>query len=179
MVDGSPAAHAGDGLAVGEATQLAYALEHRFQPALDGAAAAVREAERMLAEVQQRLAHAEALDAQAPYASDPLIFMRQSVDEEVDALGRKTTEKKLRVSYRFLLDRAVELAGAEVARFHDDQASAQRERHDGIEACREAERHAIAALEDARQMQERVRAAEQSARLGMRLLLERLGRETP
>ena len=172
MADGRPP-HGADGLAAGEPAQLLYTLETRLAPALEAAAAAVRDAERALAQAQERLTHAE-LAADTPYASDPLTFMRRSVDEEVEALARKTNEKKVKVSYRFLLERAVELATAEVARYHEDQATAQAELVDGLDACRAAESRAAEALQAARQMQERVRAAEQSARQGLRLLLEKL-----
>ncbi|MEI2776973.1 MAG: hypothetical protein V9G19_13595 [Tetrasphaera sp.] len=178
MTDDRPLAHSGEGLAAGEREQLVYVLENRLAPALEAAASAVREAERSLADAQDRLARAE-LAANSPYVSDPLIFMRRSVEEEVDALERKTTAKKIRTSYRFLLDRAVELAGAEVARFHDDQRAQHQERQEGVEACRAAEQRAAAALDEARQMQERVRASEQSARRGLQLLLDKLGPARP
>ena len=164
----------GEGLAAGEKEQLAYALETRFAPHLEAAAAAVREAERDLAEAQERLEQAEQAVGEARYTSDPLVFMRASVAEEVDGLERKTTPKKLRTSYRFLLDRAVELAAGEVQRFHDDLDAARREREGGIDACRAAVAIAAASLEEARAMQGRVAVAEQSARKGLGLLVEKL-----
>jgi hypothetical protein len=154
--------------------QLVYGLETRFGPHLEAATAAVREAERELGLARERLAQAEQEAATAGYVSDPLIFMRQSVEEEVDALTRKTTEKKVRASYRFLLDRAVELAAAEVQGFHDDRAAEQQERERGVEACREAERRATETLTAAEQMLDRVRSAEQAAREGLRTMLTKL-----
>lgn len=171
---GGAGAPPADGLAAGEQEQLVYALDTRFAPHLEAAAATVREAERLLTEATDRLAHAEREAAAARYTSDPLVFMRQSVEEEVEALARKTTAKKVRTSYRFLLDRAVELAAGEVQRFHDDQEAARQEREEGIEACREAQRRAGEALEAARTMQERVRSAEQSAREGLSVMVEKL-----
>ena len=168
--DGAPT----DLLTSGEREQLVYALESRFGAHLDAAAHAVREAERGLAEAHDRLARAERAAADSRYTSDPLTFMRQSVDVEVEALERKTNEKKVRTSYRFLLDRAVELAAAEVTRFHDDQAAAQRELEEGVEACREAVRRAGETLEATRHMQDRVRYAERSARQGLELVLQKL-----
>ena len=117
---------------------------------------------------------AEQAAASERYTSDPLVFMRASVSEEVEGLERKTTPKKLRTSYRFLLDRAVELAGAEIQRHHDDLGAEQRERESGLEACRAAVTRAEESLEAARAMQERVVFAEQSARQGLRLLVEKL-----
>ena len=171
---GSAPTQTGGGLAAGEREQLLYVLESRFAPALEAATAAVRDAERVLAEARSRLARAESA-ANAPYASDPLIFMRRSVEDEVDGLERKTTEGKVRASYRFLLDRSVELAMAEVARFHDDQATLHRELAEGVDACRAAEGRAAEALVEAQRMQERVRASEQTARRGLHLLQEKLG----
>lgn len=163
-----------DALAPGEHEQLVYALETRFAPHVEAAGTVVREAERALAEAREQLARAEQEAGSAPYTSDPLTFMRASVTEELEGLERKTTGKKLRASYRFLLDRAVEQAGAEVQRFHDDEADAQRERTVGIEASRAAVQRAEHTLEAARQAEERVRGAENSARQGLDVLAERL-----
>jgi hypothetical protein len=165
---------AGEGLASGEKEQLGYALETRFAPHLEGAAAAVREAERGLAEARERLERAEEAAAEQRYTSDPLVFMRASVTEEVEGMERKTTPKKLRTSYRFLLDRAVELAGAEIQRHHDDLDTARREREDGLAACLAAVIRAEETLAHARAMQERVAFAEQSARRGLGVLVEKL-----
>ena len=164
----------GEGLAPGEKEQLAYALETRFGPHLEAAAAVVRDAERELAEAQERLDQAQQAVADGRYTSDPLVFMRASVAEEVDGMERKTTPKKLRTSYRFLLDRAVELAAGEVQRFHDDLDGAAREREAGVEACRAALARAEASLEEARAVQDRVVLAERSARKGLGLLVEKL-----
>lgn len=162
------------GLDAGEAERLTHALETRFADHLEAATAVVRQAERKLADAQEQLARAQEHAAHTPYQSDPLVFMRESVSEEVEALARKSTEKKIRASYRFLLDRAVELAAAEVQGFHDDQAAAQRERDGGVEACRAAEVQATETLEAARAMRERVRSAERSARQGLAELVEKL-----
>jgi hypothetical protein len=162
------------GLDAGEAERLTYGLETRFADHLEAAAVVVRQAERELADAQARLARAQEQEAHTPYQSDPLVFMRESVSEEVEALARKSTEKKIRASYRFLLDRAVELAAAEVQGFRDDQTAAQRERDDGVEACRVAEERATETLEAARAMQERVRSAERCARQGLATLVEKL-----
>lgn len=59
-------------------------------------------------------------------------------------------------------------------RFHDDEDAARREREDGVEACEAAERRAIATLEAARAMQVRVQAAEQAARQGLAVLVDKL-----
>ncbi|GAA4875574.1 hypothetical protein [Serinicoccus chungangensis] len=163
-----------DGLDPGEREQLTYALDSRVVPHLEAAGAAVREAERALTDAQERRAAAEQAAERAGYTSDPLPFMRQGVEEEVDGLARKTTEKKLRASYRFLVDRAVDLAAAEVQRYDDDRVADRREREEGVEACREAERRATLDLEAARQMLERVRLAERAARQGLDILVARL-----
>lgn len=164
----------GEGLVAGEKDQLGYALETRFAPHLEGAVAAVREAERGLAEARERLERAQHDAAAERYASDPLVFMRASVTEEVEGMERKTTPKKLRTSYRFLLDRAVELAGAEIQRHHDDLDAARRERESGLAACRAAVVRAEETLAQARAMQERVVFAEQSARRGLGVLVDKL-----
>ena len=174
MTEQSRAGAAGEGLATGEKDQLVYALETRFAPHLEGAAAAVRQAEPGLAEARERLEEAEHAASSERYTSDPLVFMRASVTEEVEGMERKTTPKKLRTSYRFLLDRAVELAGAEVQRHHEDLSAARREREGGLEACRAAIERAEAALDEARAVQERVVFAEQSARRGLGVLVEKL-----
>lgn len=171
---GGPGAPPAEGLAAGEREQLAWTLDSRFAAHLEAAGAAVREAERALAGARERLAQAEQAAARSQYTSDPLTFMRQSVAQELEGLERKTTEKKVRASYRFLLDRSVELAAAEVARFHDDRAVEQRELETGVDACREAERRALEVLAAARTMQEQVQAAERSAREGLGTLLDKL-----
>lgn len=170
----APTRAAGEGLAAGEKEQLGYALETRFAPHLEAAAAVVREAERDLVEARERLAQAQHAIATERYTSDPLVFMRASVTEEVDGLERKTTPKKLRTSYRFLLDRAVELAGAEIQRHRDDLDAARKEREDGVEACRAAVGRAEDWLEEARGVEERVVHAERLARRGLGLLVEKL-----
>ncbi len=82
---------------------------------------------------------------------------------------------KLVCASAVLLDRAVELAGAELQRYRDDLAADQREREEGLEASRAAVAMAETVLEEAREMQERVLAAERSARRGLALLVEKLG----
>lgn len=164
----------GDGLAAGEQEQLVYALEGRFAVPLEEAAAAVREAERVSDEAQERLARAEEAAASERYTSSPLPFMRDSLTEEVDGLSRKTTPKKVRAAYRFLLDRAAELAAAEVQGFQEDQAELARELAEGIAACRDAVDRATAALAAAEELQSRVRTAEQAARQGLGVMVEKL-----
>ncbi|MCA1783370.1 MAG: hypothetical protein LC679_14710 [Intrasporangiaceae bacterium] len=164
----------GEGLAAGEKEQLVYALEARFTTHREAAAAVVREAERDLAEAQEQLEQAERAAADTRYVSDPLVFMRASVNEEVEGLERKTTPKKLRASYRFLLDRAIELAAGEIQRFRDDQDAARRDRERGVEASQAAVLRATETLEEARTMQGRVIAAERSARQGLGMMVEKL-----
>lgn len=168
---GSPSA---DGLSTGDRAQLTHALETRFAAPTEAAAAVLRRAERDLAAAQERLAEAEDEADSRAYSSDPLVFMRASVEEEVEALSRKTNPKKIRASYRFLLDRAVELAGGEVEGFQQDQEDAARERDHGVDACREAVHRATETLEAARTTWGRVLAAEQSARQGLAIMIEKL-----
>lgn len=165
----------GDGLQAGEKEQLAYALETRYAPHLEAAVAAVRQAEQDVDEAQTALVAAQAAEQDQTYRSDPLVFMRDSVAEELDGLDRRSNAKKVRASYRFLLDRAVELAAAEVRRFHDDQAAEKAEREGGIAACEAAVARAQDRLSAAREMQERVLAAESAARQGLALLVDKLG----
>lgn len=161
-------------LAPGEKDQLIYQLETRMAAPRGAAASAVREAEAGLVNARERLTEAEQAADRARYVSDRLPFMRQSVDEEVETLERVSNEKKVRASYRFLLDRAVELASAEVQRFHDDIADERREREEGLEACRAAVKRAEDNVEAARQMQARVHAAEESARTGLATMVAKL-----
>lgn len=165
---------AGDGLATGEQEQLVYALEARFAAPLEAAAAAEREAERELAEAQAALSRAEAEAARERYTSSPLPFMRETLTEEVEGLERKTTPKKVRAAYRFLLDRAAELAAAEVQGYQDDRAELDRERAEGVTACQEAVQRARSTLSATQEMHERVRAAERAARQGLGVLVDKL-----
>lgn len=167
-------AEGGDGLTAVEREQLVYALETRFADHLEAAATAVREAERQLADARAALQQALEEEAARPYRSDSLVFMREAMNEEVEGLHRKTNPKKVRAAYRFLLDRAVDLAAGEVQGFHDDQTAEQRGRERGVQACREAEQRAVAALEEAQRMQDRVRNAESLARQGLTVLAEKL-----
>lgn len=172
--DRQAAASAADAGGVGERDELVYALEGRFAPHRDAATTAVRDAERGLEEARERLAAAHRAAAEERYRSDPLVFMRSTLQEEVDGLDRKTTPKKVRNAYRFLLDRAVELAAGEIQGFHDDVASERAEREDGVAACEAAEGRAVATLEAAREAQERVLAAERAARRGLDLMLAKV-----
>lgn len=166
-------------LAPGEADQLSQTLEIRFAPHLEAATTAVREAEQRLTAAQHDLERAVEAAESTPYRSDPRVFMRDSVAEEVDALSRKTAPKKARASYRFLLDRAVELAAAEVQGHHDDETAAQHEREHGVEALRDALARAQATLDAARETAARVRGARDQARAGLQLLVETLTSTTP
>lgn len=163
-----------DALTQGEPEQLVYALETRFAPHVEAAAAAVREAERGLEEAQERLARAERAAEDQPYVSDPRPFMRDALDEEVEGLERKTTGKKVRTAYRFLLDRAAELAAAEVQGFEQDRAADEAERTEGVQACRVAVQRAGEILEQTREMHERVVHAETAARQGLAVMVDKL-----
>src|SRR5690606_29074308 len=121
-----------DRLADGELQQLAYGIETRFAPHVEAAASAVRAAERDLAEARERLERAVAAAEQQRYRSDPLVFMRELLAEEVDGLERKTNPKKLRTSFRFLVDRAVELAAGEVQGFHDEREAVRPPSRPGV-----------------------------------------------
>lgn len=163
------------GMERGEREQLVYQLQTRMAAHREAAAAAVREAESSLSDARERLERAQQTATGEEYVSDPLPFMRQSVAEEVATLERVSNEKRVRASYRFLLDRSVELAGAELQGFHDDVLSERRERQEGLEACREAEQRAVRVLDAARQMQGRVHAAEEAARRGLDTMVVKLG----
>lgn len=158
----------------GEWERLAHAVTARFASHVQAAAAAVREAEHDLATAREELSRARKAAVGQHYQSDRLVFMRASVREEVEALGRKTTEKKVRVAFRYLVARAVELAEAEVQGYHADQASARREREQSVDAWMERERQAIERLDSARAMQARVSDAEQTARQGLAVMVEKL-----
>jgi hypothetical protein len=99
-----------------------------------------------------------------------LVFMRVAVREEVDALARKTTPKKVRTGFRYLLARAVELAEGGLAGYRTDLASSRRDLDHGVDACRQAEQRAAHELQAAHAMQQRVGEAEQAAREGLEVL---------
>lgn len=153
-----------------EQERLAQALATRFSPHVQAAAAAAREAEHDLADARAQLVHAREAAASQHYRSDPLVFMRASLDEEVEALTRKTTPKKVRVAYRYLVDRAAELAEGEVSGYRQDQAAADHDRVRGVAACLDLERQAMERLEAAHEMQQRVLAAERTARQGLAIM---------
>ena len=164
-----------------EREKLAFALSQRFAPHLEAAATAVREAEQSLSAAREQLSRARAVEARREYRSDPLVFMRASVKDEVDGLARKTTPKHVRVAYRYLLDRAVELAAGEVQGYVTDQDSAQHARQHSLEACIRAEREASERLEAAHGLHGRVKDAEHAAREGLSMMVQKLGqqREAP
>ena len=83
----------------GEGERLAQALDVRFAPHQQAASAAVREAEHRLADARAELVRAREAEASQHYRSDPLVFMRASLADEVESLTRKTTPKKVRVAY--------------------------------------------------------------------------------
>jgi hypothetical protein len=163
-----------DRIAQAEWDRLALAVTDRFAAHLHAAAAAVREAEQGLAEARAGLARAEQAAANARYVSDPLVFMRVTVREELDGLSRKTTPKKVRASFRYLLARAVELAEGELVGYRNDLESARRDRAQGVDACRQAEQVALGDLEAARAMHQRVQDAERAARDGLAVLSEKV-----
>lgn len=154
--------------------RFAHALSVRFAPHLQAAAAAVREAEQDLATAREQLTRARQAAASRHYQSDRLVFMRASVKDEVEALGRKTNEKKVKVAYRYLVDRAVELAEGEVHGYHEDQAATRQDQEHSVEALLETERAAIERLDAARAMQARVHDAEQTARQGLAVMVQKL-----
>lgn len=158
----------------GEFERLSHSLAVRFEPHLQAAAALVRSAEQDLAEAKQRLQAARDLADSERYRSDPLVFMRASVHEEVEALDRKTTEKKVRAAFRYLVDRAVELAEGEVRGYSADQSAAARERESGVTACEDAQREAENQLSAALQMQQRVLYAQSQAGAGLALMMSKL-----
>ena len=163
-----------DRIAQSEWDRLALSVTDRFAPHLQAAAAAVREAEQDLAEARAALARAEQEVAHARYVSDPLVFMRVTVREELDGLSRKTTPKKVRAGFRYLLARAAELAEGELAGYRNDLEAARRDREQGVDACRQAEQAALGALDAARAMHQRVQDAERAARDGLEVLSQKM-----
>jgi hypothetical protein len=162
-------------LDLSERERLAFALSQRFAPHLEAAATAVRDAEQSLAQAREHLSRAREAEAGQGYRSDRLVFMRAAVNDEVEALARKTTPKKVRVAYRYLLDRAVELAAGEVQEYLSDQDSAQHAREHSVEACIQAEREAGERLEAAHALHSRVKDADHAARAGLAIMAEKLG----
>lgn len=154
--------------------RLVHALGVRFAPHLEAAAGAVREAEDELSAARDNLARARKAEEDQRYQSDRLVFMRASLADEVEALGRKSTPKKLRVAYRYLVSRAAELAQGEVQGYLADQAAQRRHREESVAACMEAERRASDRLDAAAAMQQRVLAAERTALQGLAVLSEKL-----
>jgi hypothetical protein len=168
--DDQPPGHVGPD----EWERLSHTVSVRFAAQVQAAAAAVHDAEQDLVTAREELTRARRAAAGRHYQSDRLVFMRASVKEELEALDRKTTEKKVRTAFRYLVARAVELAEGEVHGYHADQAAAQRERESSVEAWLEAEREAIARLDSARAMQARVYDAEQTAHHGLTVMLQKL-----
>jgi hypothetical protein len=162
-----------DRIVQAELDRLAQAVADRFAPYLQAAESAVREAEHDLEEAREALARAEQAAVTKRYVSDPLVFMRVTVREELDALSRKTTPKKLRASYRYLLARAAELAAGELQGYRNDLESARRDREQGVEACMRAEQEALRDLDGARAMNQRLRDAERAALDGLAMLIEK------
>lgn len=151
-----------------------HALSLRFAPHVEAAADAVRQAENDLAEATEALERARREAEGSQYQSDRLVFMRATLTDEVEGLSRKSTPKKLRVAYRYLVARATELAEGEVAGYRADLAAQEREREHSVSACQQAERRAQERLDEARALQGRVGAAEQEARNGLAVLSEKL-----
>lgn len=172
--------HAGPGDSA-EYDRLAHTLSLRFAPHLEAADALVRAAEQEVAVAREHLRRAGEEAARERYRSDPRVFMRESVKDEVEAVGRKTTPKKVRAAYRYLVDRALELAEGEVRGFDADQAAAERERTQGVQACLQAQRVAEARLAAAHEMRDQVELAERRAAEGLSLMVQKLAAqgETP
>lgn len=154
--------------------RLVHGIGLRFAPHLEAAAQEVRRAESELADAREALERARREAESQTYQSDRLVFMRASLADEVEALARKSTPKKLRVAYRYLVARATELAEGEVAGYRADRAAQQRERERSVPACLAAQRRAEEALEAALALRSRVVAAEQEARKGLAVLSEKL-----
>ena len=112
--------------------------------------------------------------ANTRYVSDPLVFMRVTVREELDGLSPKTTPKKVRASFRYLLARAAELAEGELAGYRNDLEAARRDREQGVHARKQAEQVALGDLEAARAMHQRVQDAERAARDGLAVLSQKV-----
>lgn len=154
-------------------TQL-HTLLARFAPHVEAAEDVVRDAENRVQVARDNLEEARRAAASRVYQSDRLVFMRASVDEEADGLTRKTTAKKVKVAYRYLLARAVELAQGEVQGYRDDLAAAEYESTRSVAACLEAQRLAAERLEAARAMHTRVLAAQATAREGLAVMLQKI-----
>ena len=163
-----------DRISPAELDRFGHAVTDRFAAHVNAAAAAVREAELALADAREALARAEEEAANASYRSDPLVFMRVTVSEELAGLARKTTSKKVRASFRYLLDRAAELAEGELSGYRADIEADRQEREHGVDACRRAEQVAMGELEAALAMQQRVSDAERAARDGLEMLREKM-----
>lgn len=157
-----------------EVDRLAHAVADRFAPHLHAAAAAVREAEQGLADARAALAQAEHAAASTRYQSDRLVFMRVTVSEELEGLARKTTPKKVRANFRYLLERAVELAEGELAGYRKDLETARRDRTQGVKALMQAEQEALGELQSAHDMQRRVHDSERAAREGLEVLRQKM-----
>lgn len=165
-----------DPIGPGEQERFAHVLGERFATHAQAAAAAVRRAEQDLEDARGALSRAREAADSRPYRSDRRVFVRAALEAEAEALTRKTSPKAVRAAYRHLLDRAVDLAEAEVQGYHSDEAERQRERDEGVEACLAAEQRAIERLDVARAMQQRVHQAERTARQGLAEMVERLAR---
>jgi hypothetical protein len=161
-----------DALPQAEWERLAQAASDRFAPYLHAAAEAVSEAERQVAVARAALLRAEQAAADTRYVSDPRVFMRVAVREELEALSRKTTQKKARASFRYLLARAAELAEGELHGYRADLEAARGDRQEGADACRRIQQEALSELEAARAMQKHVVEAAGAAREGLELLKE-------
>ena len=88
-----PGADSGSGRATSPASspdvlRLVQTFDERFAPHLERASLAVRDAELALEKAHEALVQAEQAAANKPYVSDPLVFMRASLDDEVDGLRR-------------------------------------------------------------------------------------------
>ena len=157
-----------------ELDRMALSVAERFAPHVAAADVEVREAEHRLAEAREALVRAEEEVENAHYVSDPLVFMRVTVAEELEGLARKSKPKKVRANFRYLVARAVELAEGELAGYRKDMAAARRDRVHGVETCRQDEQVAVGELAEARAMQQRVRDAERAALDGIQVLREKI-----
>lgn len=164
-----------DRITQSELDRLSLSVTDRFAPHVHAAEAAVREAEHRLTDAREVLARAEHETANRSYHSDPVVFMRATVSEDLEGLARKTTPKKVRASFRYLLARAAELAEGELASYQNDLADARWERDQGVAACRQAEQVALDELAAAQAMHQRVLDAEHLAREALDLLRGKMG----
>ena len=147
-----------DRMSQSELDRLAFAVTDRFALHLRAAQAAVREAEQSLEDARDSLALAEQAAADTPYQSDPLVFMRATVGDDLEGWRARRPRRRSGRATATCWTEPSSWPTARLTNYRRDLAASRRDRVQGW-SRRQAVQVSVSELAAAKAMHERVLAA--------------------